>query len=75
MNDRIKQLIYQATDSPAFPGDVGRFDTEKFAELLIKECAEFINGSQDEDPGEFDCKLAYELKEHFGVNPFEKRSK
>lgn len=40
---------------------------EKFAELIVQECAEFINGSQDEDPGKYDCKLAYELKEHFGV--------
>ena len=39
MNDLINELIKQATEPPVFPANIGYFDREKFAELIIKECA------------------------------------
>ena len=44
---------------------VTKGDIEKFAELIVKECAEWIkNTDSDPDIGEEDAKA---LLEHFGV--------
>lgn len=51
------------------------FDKEKFAELIVRECAEIGDNYQDileDDPECFNCrKVAYgivdKIKEHFGV--------
>ena len=67
MNERIRELIEQATShmpgQPPYEGltfDV--FNKEKFAELLVRECADFIE--QDQGAGEV---LSNRLKKHFGV--------
>jgi hypothetical protein len=39
-----------------------RLFLEKFAQLIVQECAEFVE--QDQGSGEV---LSYRLKEHFGV--------
>jgi hypothetical protein len=71
MNERIRELAEQCTtiyNSTTFPVDKD-FDHEKFAELIVKECAEICMK-------EFDTGLlmapqapwiAKQIKEHFGV--------
>lgn len=65
MNERIQQLAEYAT-TEEFDG-WKYFDKEKFAELIVKECANEILKWKSEpfpyDP-EFGAKL---IKEHFGV--------
>ena len=67
MNDRIRELIKQATTIEVLRGRgfdetqyTERFDREKFAELIIKECASHLNWVGDDAAG-------IELLEHFGV--------
>jgi hypothetical protein len=63
MNQRIKQLAEQATtyiDPTANDGVCWDFDKEKFAELIVRECAEIADTAEP--------FLASDLiKEHFGV--------
>ena len=73
MNKRIKLLIEQATtyiDPIANDGVCWDFDREKFAQLIVQECAEVI----------FETPVKYteidimhiirdRVKEHFGVEP------
>ena len=67
MNEQIKQLALQAgyKDLPTVRLAFQGFDKEKFAELIVRECAEWIkNTDSDPDIGEEDAKA---LLEHFGV--------
>ena len=78
MNERIDKLLVKAG---AYFGGEGvvydAFDPKKFAELLVKECANFAyNYSYNEENVEhyrengWDClpgDLRSEMKEHFGV--------
>ena len=67
MNDRIQELAEQATtiEHGVDNGfDRVTFDKEKFAELIVKECAWLVN--------ENDISLPYGtfgelIKQHFGV--------
>jgi len=73
MNKRIKLLIEQATtyiDPIANDGACWDFDREKFAQLIVQECAEVI----------FETPVKYteidimhiirdRVREHFGVEP------
>jgi hypothetical protein len=73
MNERIKLLIEQATtyiDPIANDGVCWDFDREKFAQLIVQECAEVI----------FETPVKYteidimhiirdRVREHFGVEP------
>jgi len=63
MNDRIKELAEQATViRKTFHGiEHIEFDKEKFAELIVKECAILI------DAEEIQSSYGSMLKEHFGV--------
>ena len=74
MNERIKELARQAdfcmwADEPWNPGDVidwgARYDKEleKFAELIVRECAE-VAGCNGHVSG---FTLGDLIKEHFGV--------
>ena len=83
MNERIKELIEQATESTGFltagdsvkPLPVREFNKEKFAELIVRECAEISEQSQwSEAKGEyyegFNEAMIYvsnKIKQHFGV--------
>ena len=83
MNERIRELAEQATtrvdavsnESMAYT----YFDTEKFAELIVKDCIDKIETYHipvgNSAAGEMACEWTYaalkeirdEIKEHFGV--------
>jgi hypothetical protein len=58
MNERIRELIKQATECYS-NGQERTFDKEKFAELIVRECAELCD-INDKEQGDI-------LREHFGV--------
>lgn len=59
MNDRIKDLAEQVYGT-------AHYDDFKFAELIIKECANVVKDFYQEDG--FTCyNAAEEIKDHFGV--------
>ena len=67
MNEQIEELYAEAKQATK----IGRMNApsgvvaKKFAELIVKECAEWIkNTDSDPDIGEEDAKA---LLEHFGV--------
>ena len=65
MNERIKELAEQATsyiDPSANDGVCWYFDKEKFAELIVRECADIATMNQHE----WHSAGSYVLK-HFGV--------
>ena len=76
MNERIKELALKAFDKSIHPGelDLERF-SEKFAELIVRECAEVCRRQQYYDAddehkrgvngGSITCMNA--IKQHFGV--------
>ena len=60
MNERIKKLAEQATtyiDPSANDGVCWNFDKEKFAELIVRECAEICLEANDHK----------NILRHFGV--------
>ena len=64
MNERIFELAEQATVwKDANHGYT--FDKEKFAELIVAECAKIIE-TQDVDPS-FNNRMSWAIKKHFGV--------
>ena len=67
MNDRIQLLIEQATtriDPTAHDGVCWDFDKEKFAELIVRECAEQVKNLHVNDYGISGAEI---IREHFGV--------
>jgi hypothetical protein len=77
MNERIKELIEECTDRH-FSECVGGFETfdkEKFAELIVRECADACYEHKDvESFGIYPIRVAMvtkacsdNIKEHFGV--------
>jgi hypothetical protein len=70
MNERIKELSLQAKKDATenFGVDFALFFElyeEKFAELIVRECAGIIE-SQDVDPA-FRHRMAWAVKQRFGV--------
>jgi hypothetical protein len=72
MNERIKELAYQAEDyADGIVDQGGEFHqaySQKFAELIIRECAKFL----EDNSGQDQCNNSWypepeELLEHFGV--------
>lgn len=65
MNERIKELAEQCTEVLWRDGPYEReeFNKEKFAELIVAECAEYIDFAIFSNGG-IDGRS---LKEHFGV--------
>jgi uncharacterized coiled-coil DUF342 family protein len=67
MNKRIKELINEATSfkEGLIEGkhDIEEFDKEKFAELIVRECAEYMNEFADNG----DQRNSNDLLKHFGV--------
>ena len=71
MNERIRELAEHCVGSRPY----NTFDYEKFAELIVKECAEISEQSQwSEAKGEyyegFNEAMIYvsnKIKQHFGV--------
>jgi CTP-dependent riboflavin kinase len=77
MNERIQELLIEAhkqTNGGIYNGHLSEW-TEKFAELIVKECAEISEQSQwSEAKGEyyegFNEAMIYvsnKIKQHFGV--------
>ena len=71
MNERIRELAVESGFATGYDRtQTGKWslsdrELEKFAELIVKECAEWIkNTDSDPDIGEEDAKA---LLEHFGV--------
>ena len=64
MNERIKELAVK--NAPAWMTDMGQLypDIEKFAELIVQECANIANGGVD--PNE-DYLIGDDILKHFGV--------
>lgn len=65
MNERIRQLVAQATteESDGFK----YFDKEKFAELIVRECAELTLDYKNETYYNGWLDYRDEIKKHFGV--------
>ena len=60
MNEQIKRLVEQATtriDPSAHDGECWDFDKEKFAQLIVRECALQCQHNDDMD----------RIEKHFGV--------
>ena len=69
MNERIRELADEARKH--FPktemsGEFWVFDEGKFAELIVRECAEFANEHNEEIEG-VTLGVGQALKKHFGV--------
>lgn len=64
MNERIKGLVKQAT-TEEHDGFL-YFDKQKFAELIIRECADFLDDFNYENMVEEGMDGAY-MKKHFGI--------
>ena len=62
MNERILKLREQAGLQPYYDAQEGQI--EKFAELIVRECAAWI----DEQPG-WDGPYGHELLKFFGIEP------
>ena len=67
MNERIRQLAEQATtyiEPTSTSGEGWIFDKEKFAQLIVEECASVVDTY-----GRWILydKLAVKIKQHFGV--------
>jgi len=81
MNERIKELMEQATSRPhrvqGFRGQPtyiypGILDPEKFAELIVRECIETMKRTLDteciSENEKYGCMYAIvDVKDHFGV--------
>jgi len=64
MNERIKEFITRATVvsyDELFNLETSRFDREKFAELIVWECA-MVASTETSDDG-----VGEVIKEHFGI--------
>jgi hypothetical protein len=78
MNERTKQLLVQATafarenveysrteGFDIFTEKLYEVSRDKFAELIVRECAEFVsNDRQNDDYGVF---VSNRIKQHFGI--------
>ena len=68
MNERIKELIKQATTIEEHKWGVSydNFDKEKFAELIVRECVGICNDTND--ASYLNGVIAgRKIKQHFGV--------
>ena len=65
MNERIRELAEQATTyhNGGLGTEIELFDKEKFAELIVRECASVCENSNYE----FGTIFTKMIKEHFGV--------
>lgn len=75
MNQRIQELANQAglfadLDGKPWPRALSAEESitayNKFAQLIICECANTVNGMEQYE-GQGDCSTAEYIKEHFGV--------
>ena len=68
MNERIKELAEQSMESTGVEGLGGCYmelNSEKFAELIVRECAVIANRAENNDT---EIRCMYDvITEHFGV--------
>ena len=67
MNERIKELIKQATtiEEHGWGASYDNFDKEKFAELIVRECIDWCNAhARDDGTAQ---RIAEDIKKDFGV--------
>jgi endonuclease IV len=67
MNERIKELVKQATTIEEHKWGVSydNFDKEKFAELIVRECIDWCNAhARDDGTAQ---RIAEDIKKDFGV--------
>ena len=70
MNERIEELSLQCIRYKLIAeGARSDFDYQKFAELIVKECADIANRQFSAATGldDRDCLTAHQMKQHFGV--------
>ena len=70
MNERIKELEKLATprcydETGCYIGN--KFDVEKFAELIVRECSQISKDYQRNYYESHGARIAKKIKEHFGV--------
>lgn len=58
MNERLKDLYAECVNP------YGEFRYEKFAELIVKECADYVQFYYKDIMCEY---IAHDMKQHFGV--------
>lgn len=67
MNDRIRELAEQCESFGLWDNKTYTFDKEKFAELVVRECADYF-GREGDRRFEVDGNwIAKTIKKHFGV--------
>ena len=64
VNEQIKELAEQAGLDPDSYDRYGLFDEQKFAELIVKECADIADFCNQVDSVE---PVSSVLKRHFGI--------
>lgn len=75
MNERIKLLIEQCEDYGSWDNKVYTFDKQKFAELIVRECASYMYEHYPHSRYEInymrkhmgDADWNKPIQEHFGV--------
>ena len=73
MNERIKELAEQATtyiEPTATSGEGWIFNKEKFAELIVRECAQIakeVDGDEGDDYQSGRTWAGIDVLKHFGV--------
>jgi hypothetical protein len=68
MNERIRELAEQAGYKPLSPptlaDELNEIFMRKFAELIVRECANIADGLLEDNTG---AEVMVRIKEHFGV--------
>ena len=68
MNERIKELYLHAFPPSLNDSTTVQISAEKFAELIIRECADKAHELIKSDGDEFPLQaVSYRIKQHFGV--------
>lgn len=67
MNERIRELMIQSNPHGDFKDCEWVF--EKFAELIVLECAEFLRDLPDHGMHNYYKYAALKVQKHFGVEP------
>lgn len=68
MNERIKELAREAALAEGWgPGVWQTTFTEKFAELIVRECLDVVAGHCGGDPNSEPVKIFLDIEKHFGV--------
>ena len=67
MNERIKELMDKATtiEEYGWGASYENFDREKFAELIVQECADFVRETYDHEAAE---SIAWTMEIEYGLH-------